>query len=167
MTADLCTHDYQEISDKHYPKFSSTSQNTCGKRGALLLAANLLWTGTSKKQNKKWCGHVSLLFTSKFSRSVMSDSVTPWTAACQASLSITNSRSLLKLMSIKSFHHLILCHPLLLPSIFPASGSFLMSQFFESGGQSVGASASVSVLPMNIQGWFASGFTNWIILLYK
>ena len=74
MTADLCTHDYQEISDKHYPKFSSTSQNTCGKRGALLLVANLLWTGTSKKQNKKWCGHVSLLFTSKFSRSVMSDS---------------------------------------------------------------------------------------------
>ena len=48
---------------------------------------------------------------------------TPWTAACQASLSITNSRSLLKLMSIKAvmtFNHLILCHPLLLPSIFPS-----------------------------------------------
>ena len=55
-------------------------------------------------------------------RSVVSDSATPWTAACQASLSITNSRSLLKLMSIESampFNHLILCHPLLLPpSIF-------------------------------------------------
>ena len=53
----------------------------------------------------------------------MSDSVTPWTAACQASLSITNSRSLLKLMSIESLmppNHLILCHPLLLPSIFPS-----------------------------------------------
>ena len=51
-------------------------------------------------------------------------SVTPWTAACQASLSITNSRSLLKLMSIESVmpsNHLILCHPLLLlPSIFPS-----------------------------------------------
>ena len=49
--------------------------------------------------------------------------VTPWTAACQASLSITNSQSLLKLMSIKSVmpsNHLILCHPLLLPSIFPS-----------------------------------------------
>ena len=48
---------------------------------------------------------------------------TPWTVACQASLSITNSWSLLKLMSIKSVmpsNHLILCHPLLLPSIFPS-----------------------------------------------
>ena len=54
----------------------------------------------------------------------MSDSATPWTAACQASLSITNSRSLLKLMSIKpvmASNHLILCRPLLLlPSIFPS-----------------------------------------------
>ena len=60
----------------------------------------------------------------QFSRSVMSDSATPWTAACQASLSITNSWSLLKLMSIESVmasNHLILCHPLLLlPSIFPS-----------------------------------------------
>ena len=59
----------------------------------------------------------------QFSHSVVSDSVTPWTAARQASLSISNSRSLLKLMSIESVmpsNHLILCHPLLLPpSIFP------------------------------------------------
>ena len=59
----------------------------------------------------------------QFSRSVVSDSVTSWTAACQAFLSITKSRSLLKLMSIESVmpsNHLILCHPLLLPpSIFP------------------------------------------------
>ena len=59
----------------------------------------------------------------QFSRSVVSDSATPWTAAHQASLSITNSRSLLKLMSTESVmpsSHLILCHPLLLlPSIFP------------------------------------------------
>ena len=57
----------------------------------------------------------------QFSRSVLSDSVTPWTAARQASLSITNSRSLLKLMSIELVmpsNHLILCRPLLLPSIF-------------------------------------------------
>ena len=80
---------------------------------------------------------------------------TPWTAARQASLSITNSWSLLKLMSIELVmpsNHLILCHPLLLLlSIFPASGSFQMSQFFASCGQSIGISAPTSVLPKNIQ----------------
>ena len=63
-----------------------------------------------------------------FSCSVLSDSATPWTAARQASLSITNSRSLLKLMSIELVmpsHHLILCHPLLLPSIFCSIRVFL------------------------------------------
>ena len=83
---------------------------------------------------------------------------TPWTAARQASLSITNSRSPPKPMSIESvmpFNHLLLWHPLLfLPSIFPSTGSFQMSQFFTSGGQSTGVSASASVLPMNIQDWF-------------
>ena len=71
---------------------------------------------------------------------------TPWTAARQASLSITNSRSLLKLMSIESVmpsNHLILCRPLLLlPQSLPASGSFPMSQLFAWGGQSTGVSAS-------------------------
>ena len=85
--------------------------------------------------------------------------VTPRTAARQASLSITNSWSLLKLMSIEPMmpsNHLILCHPLLLlchpllllSSIFQASESFPMSQFFTSGGQSIGVSASASVLPI-------------------
>ena len=58
-----------------------------------------------------------------FSSSIMSDSATPWTAACQTFLSFTNSQSLLKLMSIESVmpsNHLILCCPLLLPSIFPS-----------------------------------------------
>ena len=81
--------------------------------------------------------------------------VTIWPAAHQASLSITNTQSLLKLISIElvmSSNHLILCHPFssCLQS-FPASGSFPMSQFFASGGQTTGASASASVLPMNIQ----------------
>ena len=58
------------------------------------------------------------------------------------------------------------CLPLLLlPSIFPISGSFLMSQFFTSGGQSIGAAASASVLPMNSQDWFPLGWTGWISLL--
>ena len=83
---------------------------------------------------------------------------TPWTAACQAFLSITSSWSLLKLMSIESVmpsNHLILCCPLLLllSSIFP-SIRLLLSQLFASGGQSIGVSASASVLPMNIQDRF-------------
>ena len=65
---------------------------------------------------------------------------TPWTAARQASLSITNSRSLLKLMSIglvMPSNHLILCYPLLLlPLIFPSISLFSMSQFFASSGPS-------------------------------
>ena len=81
--------------------------------------------------------------------------VTPWTAAHQASLSITKSQSLLKLMSIESVmpsKHLILCHQLLLLLLsFPASRSFQMSWFFTLGGQSIAISASASVLPMNIQ----------------
>ena len=80
--------------------------------------------------------------------------VIPWTAARQASLSITNSWSLLKLMSIESVmpsNHLILCHPLLLsPSIFPSIRVF-SNEFFTSGGQHIGVSASASVLSMNIQ----------------
>ena len=93
--------------------------------------------------------------------------VTPWTAAHQASLSITNSHSLLKLMSIESVmpsSHLILCRPLLLlPSIF--SGSFPMRQLFSIGGQSIGTSASI--LPMSIQDWFSLGWTGWISLESK
>ena len=50
---------------------------------------------------------------------------------------------------------------------FPAPGSFPMSQFFASGGQSIGASASASVLPMNIQDWFPLGWTGWISLQSK
>ena len=93
---------------------------------------------------------------------------TPWTAACQAPLSITNSQSLLKLMSIESVmpsNHLILsCPLLLLPSIFPAWGSFPVSQFFALGGQSIGVLASASVLPMNNQDWFPLVLTDWISL---
>jgi len=84
---------------------------------------------------------------------------------------MTNSWSLLKLMSIELMmpsNHLILCQPLLLlPSIFPASGYFQMSQFFPSGGQSIGVSALASVLPINIQDSFPLGWTGWISLKSK
>ena len=93
--------------------------------------------------------------------------VTPWTAAWQASLSITNFRSLLKLMSIesvKSSHHLILCCSLLLlSSIFPCIRVFSSA----SGGQSYGVWASASILPMNVQGWFPLGVTDLISLQSK
>ena len=92
--------------------------------------------------------------------------VTPWTAARQASLSITNSWSLLKLMSIESVipsNNLTLCRPLLLQhSIFPNIRTFQMSQFFASGGQSIGVSASASILPMNVQDWFPLVLTDLI-----
>ena len=95
--------------------------------------------------------------------------VTPWTATCQASLSLTKSKSLLKLMSIELVmppNHLILCHPLLLlPSIFPSIASFLMIQFFSSCVQSIGASASV--LPVNTQDWSPLEWTGWISLQSK
>ena len=97
-------------------------------------------------------------------------SVTPWTAEWQASLSITNSQSSLKLMSIESVmpsNHLILCCPFSCHQSFPASGSFPMSQFFTLGGQSIGVSASASVLPKNIQDWFPLGWTGLISLQSK
>ena len=89
------------------------------------------------------CSHVWLL-------------VTPWTAAHQAPLSFTISQSLLKLMSIEWCYPTIssIVVPFSCLQSFPASGSFLMSQPFASGGQSIGASASALVLLMNIQDWF-------------
>ena len=93
---------------------------------------------------------------------------TPQTAAWQASLSFTVSQSLLKLKSIESVipsNHLIFCRPLLLlPSIFPSIRFFSVGQFFASGGESIGASASASVLPINIQDWFPLGWTYLISL---
>ena len=101
----------------------------------------------------------------------MSDSLQPLSAARQASLSITNPRSLLKLVSIglvMPSNHLILCHLLLLlPSIFPSIRVFSNESVLTSGGQSIGVSASASVLPMNIQDWFLLGWTSWISLQSK
>ena len=92
--------------------------------------------------------------------------VTPWTAACQASLSITNPRVYSNPCPLSQW-----CHPTISSSIvpfpsclqsFPASGSFPRSQFFTSGGQRIEVSASASVLPMNIQDWFPLGLTGLI-----
>ena len=94
--------------------------------------------------------------------------VTPWTAARQASLPITNSWSLPKPMSIESVMPSNLSSSFFsCPQSFPASGSFPMSQLFASGGPSTGVSASTSVLPMNTQDWSPLGWTGWISLQSK
>ena len=101
-------------------------------------------------------------------------SSTPWTAACQASPSITISLS----FNISQIYVLLSqwCHPVIsssvvcfssCPQFFPASGSFPMSQLFASGGQDIGASASAAVLPMSIQGWSPLRSTGLISLLSK
>ena len=96
---------------------------------------------------------------------------TPWIAACQASLSITISRSSLKLTSIESMMpctHLILCGPLfLLPQSLPASESFPVSQLFAWGGQSTRVSALASFLPRNTQDSSPLEWTGWIPLQSK
>ena len=111
------------------------------------------------------CCHVLVVVQS----SVVSSSLwPPRTAAHQASLSSTISWNLFKLMSIELVmpsNHLTLCRPLLLPSIF--WGSFPMSWLDPSGGQTIGASASASVLPMNIQGWFPLRLTGLTSLLSR
>ena len=104
----------------------------------------------------------------QFSRSIVSDSATPWTAARQASLYITNPRSLLKILSIALVmpsNHLILCCPLssCLQSL-PASGSFSVSHFFVSGGRSIG-SFSFSISHSNEYSGLISFRMDWFDLL--
>ena len=93
--------------------------------------------------------------------------VTPWAAACEASSSITNSRSSPKLMSNESVmfsNHFLLCCPLIcIPQSFTASGAFQMSHLFAAGRQSIG----ISVLPINTQDWLPLGWIGWISLQSK
>ena len=112
----------------------------------------------------------SVQFSSVQSLTCVRIFATPQTIARQASLAITNSRSLLKPCHLSQW-----CHPTISSSVlpfshfqsFPASGSFQMSQFFASGGRSIIVSASTSVLPINIQDWFPIGWTGWISLQSK
>ena len=96
---------------------------------------------------------------------------TLWTAACQASLSITNSRSLPKLMSIESVmpsNHLILCWPLLLlSSTFPSIRIFSNESVLHIRWPKYWSSASTTVLPMNTQDWSPLGWTGWISVQSK
>ena len=125
----------------------TSHQGWCGSRGKV-------GEGGQKAQTSSYQSVPSL------SRVRLGD---PMTAARQASLSITSSRSSLKLISIESVmpsSHLILCRPLLLlPSIFLTSGSIQMSQLSTSGGQRIGVSASTSIPPMNTQDLSPFGWT--------
>ena len=122
-------------------------------------------------------GHVQFHFHIKYFSSVQSLSsfqlfAIPWTAACQVSLSITNSQSLLKLLSIKSvmpYNHLILFYPLyLLPSIFPSIRVFSNESALPIRWPKYWRVwASVSGLPMNTQDWSPLGWTGWISLKSK
>ena len=107
----------------------------------------------------------------QFSRSVISDSVTPGIAACQASLSSPTPGVYPNPCPSSRW-----CHPAISSSVvpfsscrhsLPASGSFPVSQLFAWGGQSIGVSASTSVLPMNTQDWSPLGWTGWISLKSK
>ena len=122
------------------------------------------WNWNSLSGVQLFATPCSIQFSSVQSLSCVRLFVTLWTASRQASLSITNSRSLLKLMSIglvMPSNQLILCRPLSCPQSFPASGSFPVSQFIASGGQSIGVSASTSVPPVNIQNCFPLGLVGY------
>ena len=107
----------------------------------------------------------------KWSRSVVSDSLRPHGMPHQTALSFTISQSLLKFMSMESVSYLTISPSAAFFSFclqsFPASGSFLMSRLFTSGGQSIGVSASASVLPRNSQDWFPLELTGLISLWSK
>ena len=107
----------------------------------------------------------------QFSRSVMSDSLQPHELQHTRPPRPSTPRVYSNSCPLSQW-----CHSIISSSVipfasclqsFPASGSFQMSQFFASGGQSIGVSASASVLPMNIQDWFPLGWTGWNSLLSK
>ena len=134
-----------------------------GKKFRLPMQETWVWSlAREDPLEKEMAIHFSTQFSSVQFISVQSLSqvrlfATPWIAARQASLSITNFRSSLRLTSIESVmpsSHLILCLPLLLlPPIPPSIRVFPMSQLFAWGGQSTVVSALTSFLPKNIQGW--------------
>ena len=116
------------------------------------------WHWWQRFSSVQWLSHVQLF-------------VTPWTATCQASCPLLSPR-----VCSNSYPLNWWCHPPISSSVisfsscrqsFPTSGSFPLSQFFPSGGQSIGVSASTSVLPMNIQDWSPLGWTGLISLQSK
>ena len=154
---------------RHFPKPHHTKGIVWGLLENFCPPDSLIW----RKQVPGWWHQVSNVLSPQMlvvqSQNHVQLLATPWPAACWASPSFIISQSLLKLRSIEL---VMLSHPLLPSSplalsLFPASASFQMSQFFTSGGQRIGASASASVLPMTIQDWFPLGWTGWLSLQSK
>ena len=157
-----------------------------------MLKSLTVWITTNKKILKRWeyqtalpasweiCKqvkkqHLELDMEQQFSSIQLFSRVwlfvTPWTTACQASPSITNSRSPPNPCPLSRW-----CHPTISSSVvpfsscpqsFPESGYFQMSQAITSDGQSIGVSAFASVLPMNTQDWSPLGWTGWFSLQSK
>ena len=136
---------------------------------------NIILDMSNKWDNliEKFVVHFSIQFHSVQLLSHVQLFATPWIAALQASLSITNSTPRVSSNSCPLSRW---CHPAISPSVvpfssctqsLPASGSFPMNQLFAWGGQSIGVSASASVLPMNTQDWSPLGWTGWIFLQSK
>ena len=111
------------------------------------------------------------LFSVQFCCSVVSDSLRPHglqhTRLLHPSATPEDSSDLMSIESVMPSSHLILCHTLLLPSIFPNLRIFSNESVLHIGGQSIGVSALASVLPMNIQDWFPLEWTSWISLQSK
>ena len=116
-------------------------------------------------------GKDSVQFSSVQSLSRVWSFATPWITAHQVSLSITNSRVYSNSCPSSWWWHPAISSSVIpfssCPQSLPASGSFPMSQLFAWGGQSIGVSASTSVLPMNTQDLSPSGWTGWISLQFK
>ena len=151
-----------------WPSFEKLTNNKCwtgsGEMGTLL---NYWWE--HKLIKPLWRTVLLLLLFQSFSRVWLF--VTLWTTACQASCPSPTPGTCSNSCPSSQW-----CHPTILSSVipfssylqsFPASWSFLMSRFFSSGGQSSGASVSLSVLPMNIQDWFLLWLTGFISLQTK
>ena len=145
------------------PKLNSSALAICshGQLPHCILMANHLSKLVTCCRLPDIRNHVLVLLL-LFSWPVVSGSATPWTAACHAFLSFTIPQVCSNSCPLSQW-----CHPAVLsdsvthfsscPLSFPASRCFPVSWHFTWGGQSIGASASASVLPMNIQGWFPSG----------
>ena len=121
----------------------------------------------AENKNVRSPRHLTITVHFRFSHSCLQLFVTPWIAAHQASLCMHFSNSC---PSNRWCHSTISSSVIHFSSILqscPASAYFLMSQFFQPGGHSIGLSASTSVLPMNIQDWFLLGRTGWVTLQSK
>ena len=129
------------------------------------------WARSKAREKREYFPISNCKFSSVQSFSHVQLFANPWTVARQASLSITNSQSLLKLMAIESVmpsNHHILCYPLLLlPSIFPSITVFSNVSPSHQVVKILELQASASVLPLNIQAWFPLELTGLISLLSK